>query len=384
MNVQNKKTLRTFSIASFLNDFGSDMIAPIWPVFVTSVLGAPVAVLGLIDGIGESVVSISQAISGVISDRLRKRKIFIWLGYLCAGISRVGYALIWSWHWLIPFRVLDRAGKMRGAPRDAIIADISEKNERGGNFGLLRMMDNLGAVCGIIVSLLLFPVLGFTNLFLLAALPSLIGAILIFVRTPEVTARVASEEKKIAHPRTFSPAYRRFLGISCLFAAGSFTYSFLLLLAKKNGIPTALLPLVYLFLTAVASATSIPLGRLSDSIGRKNVMVIAIAVWILMAASMLLWQSAWIAVIAAFFFGLHNGAIDTAQRAFVSELAPAHLKATGLGTFQMLVGIASLPGSFIAGILWDTISPQAPFIYSLIMSAASLVLLAFMKSSRAT
>jgi MFS family permease len=141
----------TFALASFLNDFGSDMVYPIWPLFVTSILKADMAVLGFIDGLGDAVVSISQAISGYLADRLRRRKIFVWTGYLFGSASRIGYAFSTVWGYLIPFRILDRAGKMRGAPRDAIIADISTDENRGKNFGLLRAMDNLGAVCGIIV-----------------------------------------------------------------------------------------------------------------------------------------------------------------------------------------------------------------------------------------
>src|SRR3989339_1181559 len=153
---ESKKTVATFSIASFLNDMGSDMIYPIWPIFLTSVLGADMTILGLIDGIGDAIVSISQAVSGYWSDRLKKRKVFVWIGYICGGISRLGYALATTWQFIIPFRILDRAGKMRGAPRDAIISDISTQENRGRNFGILRTFDNLGAVAGILITVFLF------------------------------------------------------------------------------------------------------------------------------------------------------------------------------------------------------------------------------------
>lgn len=171
-----KKTLRTFALASFLNDLGSDMIYPVWPLFVTAVLGGNMAGLGFLDGMGEALVSLSQAASGYLSDKTKKRKVFIWLGYLFGALSRIGYAFAAAWQHLVPFRFLDRAGKIRSAPRDAIIADISTEQTRGGNFGLLRAMDNLGAVCGIIVCILLFKTLGYRNLFLLAAIPSICGA----------------------------------------------------------------------------------------------------------------------------------------------------------------------------------------------------------------
>ena len=146
MHNRTKRFMAVFSSASFLNDFGSDMICPVWPLFVTSFLGANVAVLGLIDGIGDAVVSVSQAGSGYLSDRLRKRKVFIWTGYLVGSLSRVGYALSTIWQALFPFKILDIFGKIRGAPRDAIVADISTRENRGRNFGLLRTMDNLGAI----------------------------------------------------------------------------------------------------------------------------------------------------------------------------------------------------------------------------------------------
>ena len=158
-----KKIVATFSIASLLNDIGFHMISPVWPLFVTSFLGADMTILGLIDGSGDALVSISQAVSGYVSDRIRKRKIFIWTGYLFGSISRVGYALSLSWPQLIPFKILDRTGKIRGAPRDAIVADVSTRENRGRNFGLLRAMDNLGAVCGVIITVFLFGLLGYQN-----------------------------------------------------------------------------------------------------------------------------------------------------------------------------------------------------------------------------
>src|SRR4030042_3717542 len=152
---EKKKPIRIFLWASFLNDMGSDMIYPVWPLFVTTVLNANMAALGFLDGLGEALVSISQAVSGYLSDRLRRRKVFIWSGYLCGALSRIGYSLSGTWLHLIPFRILDRAGKIRGAPRAAMIEDLSDKENRGRQFGLLRTMDHLGAVCGILLCIVL-------------------------------------------------------------------------------------------------------------------------------------------------------------------------------------------------------------------------------------
>ena len=131
---ESRRVVRIFSWASFLNDMGSDMIFAIWPLFVTSFSGVSMEILGLIDGIGDAIVSVSQAVSGYVSDRLKKRKFFIWTGYLFSVLSRIGYAISTTWQWLIPFRIMDRSGKMRGSPRDAIIADVSTDENKGKKF----------------------------------------------------------------------------------------------------------------------------------------------------------------------------------------------------------------------------------------------------------
>ena len=148
---ESKKVIRTFGLASFLNDLGSDIIYPVWPLFVTTILKANMAALGLLDGIGEALVSISKAGSGFLSDRIRRRKIFIYTGYIMGALSRIGYSISTVWTHLIPFRVLDRAGKIRSAPRDAIVADVTTTENRGKSFGFLRAMDHLGAVCLIFI-----------------------------------------------------------------------------------------------------------------------------------------------------------------------------------------------------------------------------------------
>ncbi|HDL09843.1 MAG TPA: MFS transporter, partial [Candidatus Omnitrophica bacterium] len=174
----NNKKVTIFGWASFLNDLGSDIIFPVWPLFVRS-LGASMSALGFIDGLGQALVSISQAFSGYLSDRVGRRKIFIWIGYLMGSIARIGYAFSTHWWHLIPFKALDRTGKIRSAPRDALVAESSSDYNRGRNFGFLRMMDNLGAVSGIVVCIFLFGILGYRKLFLLAAVPSLIAVILV-------------------------------------------------------------------------------------------------------------------------------------------------------------------------------------------------------------
>ena len=373
-----RKTIRTFALASFLNDLGSDMIYPIWPLFVTSILGAPMAVLGFIDGLGEAIVSISQAASGYISDRTRKRKIFIWTGYLFGSLSRVGYALSTVWQHLIPFRILDRAGKIRGAPRDAIIADISSKENRGKNFGLLRAMDNFGAVCGIIVCILFFKLLGYRNLFLIAAIPSAIGALLIFFLIKEKKPADVRIYKGLAL-KDLDKNFKLFLLLSSFFAIGSFSYSFLLIYAKEFGFQVAFIPVLYLVFTAVAALFSMPFGKLSDKIGRKPVLILSYSFWGLVCLSFVFIQSYLSIILAFVLYGLHAGALHPVQKTFVSELAPTEYRASALGGFQMVIGLCAFPASLIAGILWDKISIFMPFYFSLGLTILSIIMLIFVK-----
>jgi MFS family permease len=341
-------------------------------------LGASMSVLGFLDGLGDALVSISQAISGYFSDRIQKRKVFVWLGYLMGGISRIGYALSQNWLHLIPFRILDRSGKIRSAPRDAIVADLSTEKDRGENFGFLRMMDNLGAVLGILICILLINFLGFKKLFLLASLPSLFGVILILIFIKEQKRDTTKIFKGISL-KSFTPQFRYFLILSSIFSLGAFSYSFLLILAKEFGFKTGFIPVLYLIFTAIASLFSIPFGKLSDKIGRKKVLEISFFFWILVCLIFLFFKNYFGIILAFIFYGLHKGAMEPSQRAFVSELVPPEIRASALGGYQMIIGLFSLPASLFAGILWDKIGLFAPFLLSLILTLISLFLLFKMK-----
>jgi MFS family permease len=356
------------------------MIYPVWPLFVTSFMGANMAVLGLIDGLGEAFVSISKALSGYLSDRIRKRKFFIWSGYILGSVSRFGYALAPTWPWLIPLKILDRSGKIRSAPRDAFVADISTDQNRGGNFGFMKAMDNLGAVCGIVVCLLLFEHIGFTNLFLMAAVPSLISAFLIYkyIREEKVS------DKKLFASFTLKDLdanFKLFLILNAIFTLGAFSYSFLLIFANKSGFKVTHLPIFYLVITVTAAIFSLPMGRLSDKIGRKKLMYLAFILWAAICVSFILSTNAIVVVAVFILYGLHKAALDTVQKTYTSELCPDCFRATGLGVFQMAIGICALPASLIAGLLWEKINMQAPFYLSLALSLIACFMLIVVKEN---
>lgn len=378
----NKRVITVLSLASFLHDLGSDMVFSVWPLFVTQVMGANMAILGLIDGLGEAVVSLSGAVGGYISDKTRKRKLFVWTGYLFGGISRVGYALSPAWQWLIPFRLLDRSGKIRSAPRDAILSDISSRHNRGGRFGILRAMDNFGAVTGILLAILLLPILDYKNLFLLASLPSIIAVLLIIVFIKEVKPDSQKLFKGIRF-KDLDKNLKLLTALSGVFALGSFSYSFLLIFASNFGFSNYQVPILYLVFTLVAAVVSIPFGRLADRIGRRNVLFLSYLFWIGVLLSVIFASNILIIILAFIFYGLHKGAIEPVQKTFVAELAPKGYTASTLGSYQMIIGLLALPASFLAGYLWDNVNTLAPFYFSLAATIVSGILLAFVKENKA-
>lgn len=381
MQTEEKKIVKIFSFASFFNDLGSEMAYPILPIFMREILKANMTVVGIIDGLAESMIAFSHIFSGYITDKIRKRKIFIWLGYLISGLSRLGYALSYSWPALAGFRVLNNFGKIREAPRDATLANVSKNTNRGKNFGILRMMDNLGAFLGILICILLFNYLGYRRIFLLAAIPSLFSAVLVLSFFDEKNY-LYSRDKDNFHLNHLSKNYKKFLVVSIIFALGSFSYSFLLIFLKESGLKDSLVPLFYLLFIFIASLSSIPFGKLADRIGRKKVLFIAYSLWGIVCLSFLLLKNHLFLVLPFIFYGLHKGALEPSERAFVSEISPLDYRGSGLGIYKMATGLCTLPSSLIAGLLWDKINKFLPFSFGLILTFLSLILLIFVKEKR--
>ncbi|MFW6122441.1 MAG: MFS transporter [Petrotogales bacterium] len=365
------------SIVSFLTDTGSEMIFPILPLFITA-LGGTGIVLGLIGGIGDSVSSILKVFSGYISDKIGQRKVLVYLGYQTSALSKLSFALATIWQHLLILRPIERLGKgIRTAPRDAIIAESVV--ERGKGFGIHRAFDTAGAILGSILALifiLLFS-LGFRTIFLIAggvAFLSLVPIVFLREKVKPTTKLISLKIglKELPRPLKF------FIVIATLFALGNFSYFFFILRSQQFfSVELAIIGPVFLYVVfnVVYAAFSIPSGILSDKIGRQKVLVAGYALFAFVCLGFAqVYPSLVYLVILFMLYGLVFALVDANQRAFVSDLASADLKGTALGTFHTAIGLAVLPGSIIAGFLWDFLNPIATFLYGAILAFLAVAL----------
>ncbi|MBM3227876.1 MFS transporter [Candidatus Peribacteria bacterium] len=379
---ESRRTVAIFSAASFLHDVGAEMVFSVWPLFVTHVLGASASALGLIDGLGDAVVSFSQAGAGIISDKTRKRKVFVWMGYFFGCLSRIGYAIAPTWQWAVPSRIIDRGGKIRSAPRDAILSDISNRGNRATHFGVLRSLDNLGAVVGVLAAIALVERIGYRYMFLLASLPSFLAALLIITRIREPAQRIGI--RPTFRWKGLSKNLWLFIVLSAFCDLGAFSYSFLILSSHEAGVSEGSVPFFYLLYMIVAALWSLPSGELADRIGRRPVLMISYAFWIITAILFILYRSPLPLALAFICYGIYRGGIDTVQKAFTAELAPKEHITSVLGGFQLILGVTSFFASMIAGVLWDRVGVTAPFLFSIVMTGIASVLLTFVSEGKRT
>jgi MFS family permease len=382
--LQISRNVKALGWVSFLTDVHSESILPLLPLFITQVLGLNQTFLGLIEGIAESTASFLKVFSGWYSDRMRRRKTSTAVGYLLStaikpflAVSRTGGAVLF-------IRFTDRIGKgIRTAPRDALIADSTSSLILGRAFGFHRMMDTWGAVGGTLFCYLLFRGLPGDSgsrmraIFLISTIFGVAAfvVLLLFVRERRHITALSQLHTSLFQLPPLHGRLLVFIGINVIFYLGMFSYAFFLLRARSLGITANQIPLVYLLYNIVYAVVALPVGGLSDRVGRKPIILAsyflyaALCIWAAFAAH---WWEAWLLFAV---YGIHSATVNPASRALVAELSRMETRGTALGIYHASAGIAALPASLAAGILWDQFTPGTPFLVAGILALCAFILM---------
>ena len=373
------RTVWLIGLISFVNDTASEMLYPLMPLYLASVLMAGPKALGLIEGIAEATSSIFKLVSGVIVDRTKKTKPWIVIGYLLAGLGRPLIAIASSWTWVLCIRFTDRLGKgLRSSPRDALLAESVTANQRGITFGLHRSMDNAGAVIGpLLAALLLSLHIPLRDIFLWAIIPGLVtvGLALCLKEPPS--------ERGMVQPFSWSleglpPQFRRYILTAGIFALANSSDMFLLLRARELGVPQEQIPLLWAAISLITTLFGTPLSALSDRFGRRHFILVAWSAfaffYIAMSYSGI---SIWMLCALFGIYGLFKAATEGVEKALVADLAPKGMAGTAFGWFNLISGVMLLPASLIFGWLYEAFSPSYAFLFSGSCAALAFLLLAF-------
>lgn len=381
-------------LVSLFTDLSSQMVFPLIPLFLTS-LGAWATIIGVIEWAADSTAALLKVFSWYLSDKFKKRKIFVLIGYGFSTITKPLFAFAKTWPAVLIFRVIERVGKgLRDAPRDALVADSTAPEYMGKAYGIQRAMDGTGSVLWAILALVLFPLLGYQKIFLFAFIPGLIAVVaILFVKEAKDMKKENHRKHLKVQPKVEIPTLltsikllpnnlKLFILVSALFGLVNFWYAFLLLKAKYAGASDHKAILYYVLFYGVYTLFSTPVGMLSDRWWRKTLL------WI--AYSLFLVVTLWLALVAQlgrviFFFilfGLVFAIVDGTERALVVDLAHKNQKWTALGIFHTAIGIVALPGWYILWMLWDKISPEATFLFAFAIGIIIMFLFRFVNTKK--
>jgi MFS family permease len=369
-------------LVSLFMDLSSEMIHALLPLYLVGVLGASALTVGLIEGIAEATASITKVFSGALSDYLGKRKWLAAAGYSLAALSKPIFPLAAGIGWVTAARFIDRVGKgIRGAPRDALIADLTPTGLRGAAYGLRQSLDTVGAVLGPLLAIVFMALTAdnFTSVFWIAALPAFVsaGIIILFVREPngqgpEKQPRVPLTRAELKH---LSPAYWLVVAVSGVFTLARFSEAFLLLRAQSAGLPLTLVPVVMVVMSVVYAVSAWPAGAWSDTIGRYRLLFVGFALLIVADLVLALGTGVFAVMVGVALWGLHMGMTQGLLSALVADTAPAHLRGTAFGMFNLVSGLAMLLASIIAGALWEWTGPEGTFLAGAAFTVVALVAL---------
>ena len=365
---------------SLLMDVSSELIHALLPVYLVTVMGASMVAVGVIEGIAEATASIVKVFSGAISDWIGKRKLLAVIGYGLAAFTKPVFPLAGSIGWVVAARFVDRIGKgIRGAPRDALIADIAPEHLRGASFGLRQSLDTVGAFLGpaLAMGLMWLTVNDFRTVFWFAVIPGFLalGLLLFAVCEPERPeglrkVRFPLSREELGH---LGSAYWLVVAVATVFTLARFSAAFLILKAQGSGLPLALIPMVLIVMNLVYAIAAYPAGVLSDRTNRLAVLSLGLV--LLIAADLVLARSSGLAGVAigVALWGLHMGVTQGLLSTLVADTAPPELRGTAYGVFNLLTGLALLLASVLAGALWDGIGPEATFLAGAGFAALALL-----------
>ncbi|MFN7991519.1 MAG: MFS transporter [Candidatus Micrarchaeia archaeon] len=370
-------------LVSFFTDVSSEMVFPLIPLFLTSVLGAGKEIVGLIEGVADSIASLLDIFFGYWSDRSGRRKDFVIAGYGLSAVLKAGLVLSSIWQHVLFIRGAERIGKsIRTSPRDAIIAESTPESGRGRAFGLHRAMDTAGAIAGPAIAYLMLGALGtgedaFRSVFLAGLIPAFIAVaiILLLVREPKKAYKAAERPGFWRSLRMLGPRYKSFLLISVFFSLSYFSFALLILRAGDIGISASDVILVYLLYNIVYAVVSVPVGMLSDRVGRKPVIAASFLLYAAICVGFIFAEG--LAQVAALFvlYGVFVSADESVNKAFISDIEPKN-RGTALGAYNSAVGAAYLPASAVFGILWAYAGAAAAFGVAAAIAAVAALLMA--------
>ena len=374
---------------SLLMDVSSEMIHSLLPVYLVTVMGASMMTVGMIEGVAEAIAAIVKIFSGSLSDRLGRRKWIAAFGYGLGALTKPFFALAGSVSVIAGARFVDRVGKgIRGAPRDAMVADMAPADIRGAAFGLRQSLDNIGAVAGPLIALILMASTqnNFRLVFWLAFIPACLSVMLIVfgVKEKEVPRPPAGEGRirldlNLKGIRQLPAPFWAVVLVGAVFTLARFSEAFLILKAQAAGFPVAAIPLILIIMNIAYSFSAYPAGVLSDRVGRHGLLTLGLL--ILMSADLVLSTADTLPEITAgvFLWGLHMGLTQGIFSAMVADTTQSHWRGTAFGVFNMVMGVALLLASSVAGLLWDMFGAKGTFLAGAAFAFAALMLFFFTK-----